>query len=137
MFGAPFIDPDKIMDAINPKFLKGAILRPLEFEPTANKWQEQRCSGFQIHVTDRQKIRPYRLTLALLQAVVRCHPDFFQWKLPPYEYEFEKCPIDLIIGSRKIRKELEDGIPIGELEERWQDVLDDFISMAKKYYLYE
>ena len=35
------------------------------------------------------------------------HRDHFEWKPPPYEYEFERLPIDLIIGDRGIRERLE------------------------------
>ena len=63
------------------------MLRPVAFEPTAGKWQGRCCRGFQIHVTDPHRLRPYRLTLGLLRAIVRRHPDEFAWRPPPYEYD--------------------------------------------------
>ncbi len=136
VFGAPYFDLQKIRNAIDPDILQGTILRPLEFEPTANKWQHQRCLGFQVHVTNPRTVHPYRFSMGLLQAAVMCHPDKFEWKAPPYEYEFEKRPIDLIIGSQTIRKQLESGVALHQLEQQWLDGLNTYTSIAEKYQIY-
>jgi uncharacterized protein YbbC (DUF1343 family) len=136
LFGAPYFEIDKIFDFIDPITLAGAVLRPVEFEPTSNKWQGQCCHGFQVHVIEPNIFRPYRMGMALLQAAIICHPDEFQWKTPPYEYEYEKLPIDLIIGSRKIRENLESGLSIRELERSWQALLNNFITISKEFYQY-
>ena len=136
LFGAPYFEIDKILDVIDPMPLEGAVLRPVEFEPTSNKWQGQGCHGFQIHVIEPNLFRPYRMGMALLQAAILCHPDEFQWKTPPYEYEYEKLPIDLIIGSRKIREDLESGVSIRELESNWQTLLNNFIMTSKEFHQY-
>jgi hypothetical protein len=54
------------------------------------------------------------------------HGNDFQWKSDPYEYEFERSAIDLILGSREIRLRLSDMAPIDTLEETWQDGLEAF-----------
>jgi len=136
LFGAPFIDPDGILTAIETENIPGAILRPVEFEPSANKWQGKTCRGFQIHVREPYLFRPYRTSLTLLQAVLRCHEDLFQWKMPPYEYEYERMPIDLILGDRQIRKQLTEMTPIHDLESSWQKELKAFEEMRKTYLLY-
>jgi uncharacterized protein YbbC (DUF1343 family) len=136
LFGAPFINPHSILDAIETESITGAILRPVEFEPTANKWQGETCRGFQIHVTDPGRYFPYRTSLTLLQAVLRCHPDQFQWKMPPYEYEYERMPIDLILGDQRIRERLTKMTPITDLESSWHKELQAFDEMRKTYLLY-
>ena len=100
--------------------IPGAILRPAGFEPTFGKWAGTLCRGFQIHVTDPDQYRPWRTTLALLQAILRHHREDFTWKQPPYEYEFERMPIDLIIGSREIRERLENLESLDSVETDWQ-----------------
>jgi uncharacterized protein YbbC (DUF1343 family) len=135
-FGAPFIDPHKILDTLPSDATQGAILRPVEFEPTAHKWQGQRCHGFQIHVVEPDAFRPYRTSLALLQAVLRCHPDGFQWKVPPYEYEYERMPIDLILGDRHLRERLAALQPLTNLEASWRHDLQAFEQMRRAFLLY-
>lgn len=136
LFGAPFIDPYKILDALPPEATHGVVLRPVEFEPTAHKWQGQRCHGFQIHVVEPEAFRPYRTSLALIQAVLRCHPDGFQWKSPPYEYEYERMPIDLILGDRQLRERLAAMEPITDLEASWRRELRAFEQMRQASLLY-
>jgi uncharacterized protein YbbC (DUF1343 family) len=136
LFGAPFIDPFRILDALPPEATHGVVLRPVEFEPTAQKWQGQRCHGFQIHVVEPEAYRPYRTSLALLQAVLHCHPDEFQWKEPPYEYEYERMPIDLILGDRQLRERLAAMEPVFDLEASWHQDLRAFEQVRRALLLY-
>jgi len=117
--------------------LPGVILRPVTFEPTANKWSGNPCRGFQIHVTDPSRYRPYTTSLKLLQAVIRHHRQDFQWKPPPYEYEFERLPIDLIIGDRTVRERTERLDPIDDIVASWRDALDRFATLSRDIHLYD
>jgi len=45
LFGAPYINPNDLLGALAPSGLPGIVLRPVSFEPTANKWQGERCNG--------------------------------------------------------------------------------------------
>jgi uncharacterized protein YbbC (DUF1343 family) len=136
IFGAPFMEPMRILDNLDRRDIEGVVLRPLEFEPTANKWQATPCRGFQIHVRDPERFSPYRTSLALLQAVLRCHGDRFQWKQPPYEYEYQRLPIDLILGDPAVREALSEMTPVTVLEAAWRQGLQDFKTLRQKYFLY-
>ncbi len=136
IFGAPFLDTSTLAKRIDTR-IKGAHLRRITFEPTAGKWRNQTCHGFHIHVTDRDTYTPYRSSLVLLQEIIRLHGDDFRLKEPPYEYEYEKTPLDLIIGSRRIRENIMDLNDIDDIEASWQKDLDDFIHAAVSFHLYE
>ncbi len=115
----------------------GAVLRPAAFEPVANKWKGELCHGFQIHITDPFIFNPYHLTLKLIQAVMEHHHTDFQYKAPPYEYEFERHPIDLIIGDRDIRRRIENLEPVDTVEASWRPALKAFIEASRPFLLYE
>jgi uncharacterized protein YbbC (DUF1343 family) len=136
LVGAPFWEHDQILQALAQTDLPGCFLRPLVFEPTSGKWTGQACVGFQLHVTDAQTFLPYRTSLALLQAVLQLYPEDFRYKEPPYEYEYERLPMDLILGDQKVRKALEAGQPLKELEAGWQEGLQEFKDVRMKYLLY-
>lgn len=93
----------KIMDECNKNKLKGFYLRPLVFLPTFQKHQGIPCGGYQIHVTDRKTFQPWRLCQLLCQIFYHELGPDFKWKVPPYEYEYEKAPIDLINGTDVLR----------------------------------
>ena len=137
LFGAPFINTENVLSALGGNKIPGGILRQTVFEPTSNKWKNQSCTGFQIHITDPDKYRPYITTLKLLQAVIACHKERFAFTSPPYEYEYSKLPIDLIIGDRKIRHRIEKLEKIDAIEKSWKNELDDFKKISKKFHLYK
>ena len=134
IFGAPYMDTRKICQELG-RF-RGCILREQFFEPTFNKWHHKRCRGFQVHVSDTNAFRPYRFTLALLSCVARIHPEDFSWTPPPYEYEFEKMPADLIIGSKMIRKAVEQGADIKQLDRILEQQEMTFRAERQKWMLY-
>ena len=136
LFGAPYIDVEKITAVLRATKIAGVLFRPVVFEPAANKWRETPCNGFQIHVTDPLRYRPYKTTLHLLRTIMAQHRGQFEWKPPPYEYEFERLPIDLIIGDRGIREQLENMEPIDDIEAAWQEDLNHFKSISREFQLY-
>ena len=136
LVGAPYWRQAAIQAALAATPLPGCALRPLAFQPTSGKWAGQTCQGFQLHILDAELFLPYRTSLALLQAVIRLHPGEFAYKEPPYEYEFHRLPMDLILGDRHVREQLEDGRPIVEIEAGWGDQLADFAALRKAYFLY-
>jgi len=134
--GAPYWNPAEIIGNLSDTELPGCVLREVFFEPTSGKWAGQGCRGFHIYVTDPCSFRPYRTSLAMLRAVLNLYPDYFLYKEPPYEYEYEKLPMDLILGDQKLRLELERGTAIADLERGWQGKLMDFMNMRENYLLY-
>jgi len=136
-FGAPFLDTRAIIEALAAIDLPGCHLRPLVFQPTSGKWATAPCHGFQLHVTDAQSFLPYRTSLALLQAISRLHPEEFRHKNPPYEYEYQRLPLDLILGDSKVRRQLAEGRSIIELESEWQQGLSTFERVRRTYFLYQ
>ena len=45
-----------------------------------------------------------RTTLALIATIRRLWPNEFAWRNPPYEYETEKPPIDILFGNVRFRE---------------------------------
>ena len=136
IFGAPFINTGKIISALGGNRLPGIMLRPVAFEPTSNKWQGERCEGFQIHITDPVKYKPYLSTLKILHAIYLNHRKEFGWKSPPYEYEINKYPVDLITGNPSIRMAIEKADRIDEIEKTWQTELEEYLHISRRYHLY-
>jgi uncharacterized protein YbbC (DUF1343 family) len=135
--GAPYADPEALIAGILPEFLEGVHLRPVCFEPTSNKWQGHACRGVQIHVLDPDRYQPYALSLSLLKGFMVQGGDRFTWKSPPYEYEYEKLPMDLILGDSNTRKRLEEGESIRSIRASWQDDCGAFIRLKQRFHLYD
>ena len=110
--GAPFIDPRQMLRELEPLALPGLALRPIRFVPTFDKWQSQPCGGLALHVVDPAAIRSVEMTLQIVAAVKRLWPADFAWLPPPYEYEREKMPIDILFGSSRLRQALDSESPL-------------------------
>jgi uncharacterized protein YbbC (DUF1343 family) len=90
-----------------------------------------------IHVLDPHRYRPYATTLTLLKIIRETYPGEFAWRNPPYEYEFERLPIDLILGDSSIRISLEQGKGSGELINGCSEELQRFLELRKPFLIYE
>lgn len=134
--GAPFIKHDQLRNHIVYDQLPGCVLRPVCFEPVANKWANEVCVGLHLHVTDRYAFRPYRTSLALLRAIMMACKADFQLKEPPYEYEYERTPLDLILGDKQLKDDLAAGRDLLDIEEAWQPELSNFLENRRRYLLY-
>ena len=136
MFGAPFLNLQGIKKHIPNEALKGCHFQEIRFRPTFHKWAGEICKGFMIHILDPQVFSPYFTSLALLTAVIKLHGEHFQWKSPPYEYEYERRPIDLVLGNSELRQKIEKGEDILSLRDGWLSELNEFIEWRKPYLLY-
>ncbi|MBE0425936.1 MAG: DUF1343 domain-containing protein [Nitrospirae bacterium] len=138
IFGAPFIDPYILVGRLRELKLPGVIFRPLFFQPTFQKYTGKLCGGAQIHVVDREKFRPFKTGAGVLRTVCELYPEYFEWKKPPYEYETQKMPIDILAGTDRLRKDIERGERLNRMEEWWQEESLEFnIKYRKKYLIYK
>jgi uncharacterized protein YbbC (DUF1343 family) len=140
--GAPFIRGWDLAEALNGLDLPGVHFRPIHFEPTFNKHGGKPCEGVFVHVTDRQGFEPVLVYVALMQEILRqtglhhmpesaeaaktfvaaspeCDLPGFAWKRPPYEYEYDRMPIDILAGDTWIREAIEGLHPLNEIRQRF------------------
>jgi uncharacterized protein YbbC (DUF1343 family) len=106
------------------------------FEPTFQKHAKKTCGGCQIHVTDRRQFRPVLTGVALIAMFHRTDPARFAWRQPPYEYEHDKMPIDILAGSEALRRQIEGGRDAREIAASWQKDEESFRSLRKSFLLY-
>lgn len=137
LFGAPFISPSIVKRRLRPSDTEGCYLQEYYFRPTFNKWKGELCGGFMIHVVNPLLYRAYRTSLALLETVMDTYRDDFDWRKPPYEYDFERLPVDLIFGDSSVRAHLEERKDLEELLGRCAGELEGFLESRKPYLLYK
>ena len=135
-FGAPYIDARSLKSQLEKRTLPAVRFEEISFTPQFDKWDGETCHGLQLHVTDPRAYKPYYTTLAIIQEVMALWPKDFFWRPPPYEYEFEQLPIDIITGDEAIRKGLEEGRDLDEVEAGWQEDLARFLTKRKQSLLY-
>ncbi len=137
VFGAPFVNPEALQKYLQEFKLKGVYFRPLYFKPMFQKLAGEVCGGLQIHVTDRKKLKPYLLGLAILKALHDLYPEEFKWREKPYEFVADIPAIDLLTGSSRFRKALESGKPWKEIVGFYEEGKKGFLNKRKQYILYK
>jgi uncharacterized protein YbbC (DUF1343 family) len=129
IIGHPNIEPygwlDRLTRQFNDHDLNGFVLRPVNFIPTFQKHQGKICGGYQLHVTDVHKFKPWKVGQLLCKAFYSGLGEQFQWKQPPYEYENHLMPIDILNGTDQLRVWIEKDGDFEELLEiegkGWQE----------------
>ena len=99
LFGAPFINAEALTRELNHLGLPGVHFRENWFQPTFHKFAGEICGGAQLHVVDRDRFMPYQSAIEIIRTIRRMYHDSFMWKQPPYEYEYERLPIEVLLGG--------------------------------------
>jgi uncharacterized protein YbbC (DUF1343 family) len=98
-FGAPWIDPSALVDALRLLHLPGLAFRHAYFKPAYDRFAGEVCGGVQVHVTTegRRAGLPgiVRSGLIMIATVLRYYPETFAW-LPAH--------FDRLIGSDEPRR---------------------------------
>jgi uncharacterized protein YbbC (DUF1343 family) len=134
--GAPWIDSEDFAARLSGRNLPGVFFRPLHFLPTFHKWAGHLVGGVQVHVTERESFRPFLTGILLIEAYRERGQELFQWKQPPYEYEYELLPFDILCGTDQIRKTMESGRSLMELADSWVSEVERFRHLREPFLLY-
>jgi uncharacterized protein YbbC (DUF1343 family) len=134
--GASYIDSHELAAALNKIELPGVHFRPHSFQPTFQKYKGALCHGVQIHVLCRDAFRPVITGVAVIKTIRDLWPGEFQWQEAPYEYVYDRPPIDVIAGSFKLREQIESGRSVSEIADSWKSDENAFLERRAKYLLY-
>jgi uncharacterized protein YbbC (DUF1343 family) len=125
--GAPWLAGPQLASQLNSLDLPGIKFRPVQFTPTANKWQGQCCAGVQLHVTDRQVLRPVTMVLHLFTAVYHMCPTDFAWNLPHFDH---------LVGTNEVRDAIEKETAVTDIVAGWTADLAQYRSLSKAIHIY-
>ena len=134
--GAPWLDAPSLAGVMNRYRLPGVHFRPVTFEPTFHKCAKTPCHGVQIHVTDRRTFESVLATTVLFYEMRKADPARFTWRPPPYEYEHDKMPIDILAGTAQYREDIDRGVDPLQMAESWRPAVEAFEPLRREFALY-
>jgi uncharacterized protein YbbC (DUF1343 family) len=134
--GAPHVDAERLARSLNGLRLPGAHFRPVYFEPTFHKHAGRTCGGCQLHVTDRTVFDAVLAPVALMREIHAQWADRFGWRQPPYEYERERLPIDILAGTATFRHQIDGDEAPARIADSWAPGLEAFQAVRREYLLY-
>jgi uncharacterized protein YbbC (DUF1343 family) len=87
-------------------------------------------------VTDRRAFCPVLAAVAVMAEFHRADPRRFSWRQPPYEYEHDKMPIDILAGSPALRGQIEAGTAVPEIAASWDGPMSAFDATRRACFRY-
>jgi uncharacterized protein YbbC (DUF1343 family) len=136
LFGAPWLDGEKLAEALHAEKLPGVRFRPCSFTPTWDKHARARCHGVQIHLHYPRGVDAVRLGVACIVHARAQDPAQFRWRTEKYEFVDDKPAIDLLTGDQAFRKAVEQGASVSQLCAAWDGERAGFLQQREKVLLY-
>lgn len=131
--GAPFINGHELAQKFNARKLPGIIARPVSFNPTYQKYEGEMCYGVQLHITDRETIKPVKSLVYLISDIAQMYPEQFAFR---EETPSGKSFFDLLAGNGTLRKDILEANLTAYFETSASE-LEAFEKMVAPYLLYD
>ena len=125
VFGAPWIDPWQLADALNGREIPGVSFVPRFFTPETSVHKELRCGGVDVIVHDADQIEAVPMGLMIAAELRRLYPD--QWETRRYNR--------LLINSG-IHRKLVEGAPAEQLIKMAEQGVPEFLQRRDSVLLY-
>lgn len=135
VLGAPWLDGYALAQALNRLELPGVRFRPHSFIPTFSKYQDEKCNGIQVHVINRAIFQPVYTGLQILATCRAQNRERFEFLNTSWEGAAPH--LDLLVGTPVVREGLENGIPVEEITQGWEEIATDFAAQRQPFLLYD
>ena len=136
--GAPWVDPAAWLSGLGGSAgIPGLRVEAARFTPRPlaaapnPRFAGQPAAGLRVRVTDLAAFRPVRAGLRAIETVRAAHPDEFGWRRSGEGYW-----LDLLLGTDRIRRGIEAGIPSGELMDAGEPAVRQFLEERRPHLLY-
>lgn len=133
--GAPFMDTDLLIKELTKMKLPGCVFRKHNFIPTFHKFAGEYCQGMQIHISDYTLYEPVYTAACIFKKVFEISGKL-SFNDPPYEYEEDLVPFDILSGDSLLRKVIAGNGSLNHERERWRDEINQFNREFHKSALY-
>jgi uncharacterized protein YbbC (DUF1343 family)/CubicO group peptidase (beta-lactamase class C family) len=124
LVGAPWVDGDKLAEAMKADQLSGLSITPVHFTPSSGPYQTQLCHGVRLRITQRDQFDAQLLGLSLTRQLHRQNPIF----------QLDKTLG--MVGSRETLTKIKEGQAQEAIALSWQARLRDFMTRRATYLLY-
>jgi uncharacterized protein YbbC (DUF1343 family) len=132
LFGAEWIDANKMANAMNDLKLKGILFRPLYYKPYYGKNAGKLIGGVQLYITDPEKLNLLSVQFLFLQEHHKLYPDIDILKMSEDRINM----FDKVCGTNIIREKFFANYHYDDIKKYLNNDINKFRKISKKYYLY-
>ena len=132
--GAPFVNSNELAEELEKQNIEGVTFESISFTPieitgfvSNPKYKNEKCNGIRIKITDRDKFESVKFGIKLIAALHKLYPN---------EFKFRNDSFDRLAGDKSVRQKIIEGISGEEIIKSYQNELNGFKEIRKKYLLY-
>ncbi len=132
--GAPFFQAEKWIEEIDEEYFRGVEVETTRFTPksipgmdTRPKHQDTKCQGLTFHITNPDEFKPIPMTVALLVEAQKKFASSISYR----RY------MDNLWGSENLRSMLNDEFDTPTILQTFNEDLERFKKVRKKYLIYD
>jgi len=130
---APWIDRDKLVDAINDRNIPGLRARPITYVPKYASFTGEPCHGAHLIVTNYDKLDTFAAEIHFMEILNTLFPD----ETPFTDEHAERWLFDEVMGDASIRERILAGDKAVDIIADYQSDLNEFKKMRAKYLIYQ
>ena len=131
VFGATWLDPDKLKEKLESNNLEGVSFRTIWYKPFAGSLKGQLVGGLQYFFTDYAKARITEVQFYVIQAVAELYPDKKAFEVVNGYGLFDK-----VCGTDYVRLNLGKWYNVDDIISFWRKDEDSFRALSQKYHIY-
>lgn len=131
LFGAEWLDPDKLKARLESYDLPGVSFRTIWYKPISGSLKGKLVKGIQYFFTDYEAARITETQFYVMQAVAELYPDKKAFEIISGYGLFDK-----VCGTDYVRIEFGKRYKVADIREYWQKDEADFRELSQNYYIY-
>lgn len=131
VFGATWLDPQKLKERLESYGLEGVSFRTIWFKPFSGSQKGQLVGGLQYFFTEYEKARITEVQFYVMQAVAELYPDKKAFEVANVGGIFDK-----VCGTDYVRTVFSKGYKVKDIVDYWRKDEASFRELSQKYHIY-
>jgi uncharacterized protein YbbC (DUF1343 family) len=131
LFGALWLDPEKLKARLESYDLPGISFRTIWYKPYFGSLAGKHVKGLQFFFTDYEKARVTETQFYVMQAVAQLYPDKRAFEVVSGVGLFDK-----VCGTDYVRKEFGKRYKVADIQEYWRKDEESFRALSQQYHIY-
>ena len=131
VFGALWLDPEKLKKRLESYSLPGISFRTIWFKPFSGSQKGQLVKGLQYFFTDYENARITEAQFYVMQADAELYPDKKAFEIISGYGLFDK-----VCGTDYVRTEFKKRYKFTDIKDYWRKDEEEFRILSQRYYIY-